>query len=69
MSNSRRTMKLDFTFEFVGHGHYKVTYKSPNTKKEYKALITDMELIDRTKSSDSPKQKYLDTLKRRCKRP
>lgn len=41
-----------FTFQFVGAGHYKVTYTTPNRGDYYKALITDMELIDNTKNAE-----------------
>ncbi len=53
----------DFTFRFAGHGHYKVTYTSPKTDKEWTKTIADMTLIDRTKNSDYPKRKDLEYLK------
>jgi len=58
----------DFTFEFRGSGHYKVTYTSPNTGRKWSALITDMTIIDVTKNAEQPKQKDLYNLKFRCKR-
>lgn len=57
----------NFTFIFIGYGHYKVTYTSPNTQNKFSAVINDMQLIDNTKNSDNPKIKDLEILKRRCK--
>jgi len=51
----------DFNFQFTGHGHYKVTYK------KWSKTTSDMQLIDATKNSDSPKIKDLNELKRMCK--
>jgi hypothetical protein len=53
----------DFNFEFSGYGHYKVTYTSPKTGKEWRKTITNMELIDATKNEDYPKLKNLIELK------
>lgn len=57
----------DFRFEFRGYGHYKVTYTSPVTGKQWTATTNDMPLIDDTKNSDDPKRKDLELLKRMCK--
>lgn len=57
----------DFTFEFSGYGHYKVTYTSPKTGKQFKTVVNYMPLIDATKNADIPKVKYLNHLKRLCK--
>jgi hypothetical protein len=57
----------DFNFEFTGYGHYKVTYTSPVTGKQWKTTTTDMQLIDDTKNSDMPKVKDLNQLKAICK--
>jgi hypothetical protein len=57
----------NFTFEFKGHGHYKVTYTSPKTSRKWSKVITDMELIDLTKNSDSPTKKDVNQLKRAVK--
>ena len=57
----------DFNFQFTGYGHYKVTYTSPKTGKQWSRTITDMPLIDSTKNSDSPKIKDLNALKSFCK--
>jgi hypothetical protein len=62
-----KTQITDFTFKFSGHGHYQVTYKSPKTSKQHTVTTTDMQLIDKTKNADYPKQKDLSELKRVCK--
>lgn len=59
--------KSDFTFEFSGHGHYKVTFTSPYTGKKWSKVITDMELIDLTKGEDNPKKINLNQLKNQIK--
>ena len=65
-----RTPKIsisDFSFSFSGYGHYKVTYTSPKTGKEWSRTTTDMQLIDSTKNSDNPKIAELNSLKSFCK--
>ncbi len=57
----------DFRFEFAGYGHYKVTYTSPKTGKQWRRTINDMTLIDDTKNADEPKKKDLERLKRYVK--
>ena len=57
----------DFDFHFSGYGHYKVTYTSPTTGKQWRTTVSDMTLIDATKNADEPKRKDLETLKRICK--
>lgn len=59
--------KQEFNFEFAGHGHYRVTYTSPKTGKQWSKVISDMELIDLTKNEDSPTKKNLNILKRAVK--
>lgn len=59
---------VDFSFKFAGYGHYKVTYTSPKTGKQWSKLITDMEIIDATKNAEYPKRKDLDLLKQMVKR-
>lgn len=54
----------DFSFRFSGYGHYKVTYKSPVTGREWSKTVSDMPLIDATKNAEQPKIKDLDALKR-----
>lgn len=58
----------DFSFKFVGYGHYKVTYTSPKTGKQWSKIIDDMSIIDATKNEESPKQKDLERLKQLVKR-
>ena len=53
----------DFSFSFAGYGHYKVTYKSPTTGKQWTATTNNMPLIDATKNADEPKRKDLEELK------
>lgn len=62
-----KTTLRDFDFTFAGYGHYKVTYTSPATGKQWSATISDMELVDATKNSDNPKRKDLEMLKFICK--
>lgn len=57
----------DFTFEFNGYGHYKVTYVSPVTGKKWTSVVNDMTLIDATKNADNPKKVDLEMLKRLLK--
>lgn len=57
----------DFTFRFAGAGHYRVTYTSPTTGKQWTTLTHDMPLIDATKNSERPKRKDLEHLKYICK--
>jgi hypothetical protein len=57
----------DFRFMPSGYGHYKVTYISPVTHKQYTAIINNMPLIDATKNADSPKIKDLNALRAYCK--
>ena len=63
-----KTQITDFTFEFAGYGHYKVTYTSPKTLRSWATITTNMQLIDATKNEDYPKRKDLEHLKRLCKR-
>lgn len=55
--------KSDFQFSFSGYGHYKVTYTSPKTGKQWTKTVDYMPLIDATKNSDKPKIKDLNELK------
>lgn len=54
----------DFSFRFSGYGHYKVTYKSPVTGREWSKTVSDMPLIDATKNAEQPKIKDLEALRR-----
>lgn len=57
----------DFSFMPSGYGHYKVTYRSPVTFKEWTRTISNMPLIDATKNAEEPKRKDLEELKRTVK--
>ena len=59
--------RTDFIFIPSGYGHYKVTYTSPKTGKEWTKTTSDMPLIDATKNAQEPKQKDLNLLKSFCK--
>ena len=62
-----RTQLSDFTFVPAGYGHYKVTYTSPVTGKEWTRTTNNMPLIDATKNADEPKREDLEELKRLLK--
>jgi hypothetical protein len=57
----------DFRFKFAGYGHYKVTYTSPKTGKQWTTTTNNMPLIDETKNAEQPKIKDLIRLKNICK--
>lgn len=59
-----KTKITDFTFVPSGYGHYKVTYTSPTTGKQWTKITSNMPLIDATKNAEEPKQKDLNELKR-----
>ena len=59
-----KTRITDFTFMPSGYGHYKVTYTSPTTGKQWTKTTSNMPLIDATKNADEPKRKDLNELKR-----
>ena len=59
--------KQQFRFKFTGHGHYLVDYVTPNGRIRYSRTITDMEIIDKTRSEEYPKQKDLIELRRQVK--
>ena len=62
-----KTKITDFTFITAGYGHYKVTYTSPVTGKQWTKTTNNMPLIDATKNADEPKRKDLNELKRLLK--
>jgi hypothetical protein len=64
---SKKIKITDFLFAFSGYGHYRVTYTSPCTGKEWSRTINDMETIDATKNREQPKIKDLNLLKTICK--
>ncbi len=59
-----KTHKVDFSFEFAGHGHYRVTFQSYTTGREWTKTISDMALIDAVKNEEYPLRKDLNELKR-----
>lgn len=63
MARRTKTEITDFTFEFVGYGHYNVIYTSPNTNKQWCYTTNNMPLIDATKNCETPKRKDLNYLK------
>lgn len=63
-----KTNLSDFRFELAGYGHYKVTYTSPTTGKQWSRTVDDMSMTDDTKNADEPKRKDLDRLKQFIKR-
>ncbi len=62
-----KTQKSDFRFIPSGMGHYRVTYTSPVTGKQWSRVTNDMPLIDDTKNCEQPKARDLNYLKRYCK--
>jgi hypothetical protein len=56
----------DFSFQFTGHGHYRVSYTYPSGRQIW-ATINDMTLIDSTKNAYDPKKKDLQSLKNTIK--
>lgn len=62
-----RIQLSDFNFQLSGYGHYRVTYTSPVTGKQWSTVISDMTLVDATKNADEPKRKDLEALKWICK--
>ena len=62
-----KTEITDFTFITAGYGHYKVTYTSPVTGKQWTKTTNNMPLIDATKNADEPRRKDLNELKRLLK--
>ena len=55
-----------FSFTFAGAGHYWVTYRT-GRGDYWKALITDMLSIDRTKNAEAAKLKDIKHLAYLCK--
>ena len=56
-----------FSFAFAGYGHYKVTYTT-GRGDYWRALITDMMSIDRTKNAEWAKVDTINHLRDLCKR-
>lgn len=64
---TKKIERTDFRFLLTGYGHYKVTYTSPVTGKQWAVTINDMTLIDATRNTEEPLKKDLEILKRKCK--
>jgi hypothetical protein len=43
----------EFNFRFVGHGHYRISFNSPITGKEWSKVTTDMEIVDEFKGTET----------------
>lgn len=56
----------NFSFTFAGYGHYKVTYKT-GRGDYWRALITDMTIIDATKNAELAKVADIKHLRYLCK--
>lgn len=59
-----KIQRKDFDFRFSGHGHYKVTYRSPVTGKEWSRVTDNMPLVDATRNEERPLKKDLEHLRR-----
>jgi len=64
-----KTQISDFYIRFVGHGHYRISYFSPKTEKEWTKLVTDMTIVDEFKGTETQDhtQVRLNWLKRHVK--
>jgi hypothetical protein len=62
-----KTQINNFSFEFTGYGHYKVTYTSPSTGKQWTKTLDNMGIIDKTKNADCPTMASLNQLKKLVK--
>lgn len=68
MNTSNKLRLGNFTFNFAGHGHYKVTFQSSVTKKTWTITTNNMPLIDATRNNPFDyKMKDLVELKKLCK--
>ncbi|HEY5587567.1 MAG TPA: hypothetical protein VIK86_01275 [Candidatus Paceibacterota bacterium] len=65
--NTKQIKLSDFSFELKEYGHYKVTYTSLVTGKQWSYTTTNMQLIDATKNSENPLKCNLELLKKYCK--
>jgi hypothetical protein len=61
-----KTKITDFYIRFVGAGHYRISYNSPVTQKEWTKLVTDMTIVDEFKGTETSNhtQKRLNWLKK-----
>ena len=62
-----KTYINDFKFQYVSYGHYRVTYTSRKTGKQWSTVTSNMPLIDACKSVEQPKRIDLNILKYTCK--
>ena len=62
-----KTYINDFKFTYVSYGHYRVTYTSPKTGKQWSTVTSNMPLIDACKNREQAKRIDLNILKYTCK--
>lgn len=62
-----KTVINNFKFQYVSYGHYRVTYTSPKTGKQWSTLTSNMPLIDACKNREQAKRIDLNILKYTCK--
>lgn len=62
-----KTELKDFSKKISSYGHYKVTYTSPITGKQWSRIINNSTLLDSVFETESPKRKDLEQLKRLVK--
>jgi len=67
MSKYQKISASEFHFEEMGKGCY-VTYTNPFSGKDYGKVITDMELVDKTRSEEFPGQLNMKRLRSEVKR-
>lgn len=57
----------NFKKEFIGRGHYQLTYTSHKTGKIWEKTSTDTMMIDEVFNAEYPTQKALNQLKKHIK--
>jgi hypothetical protein len=67
MSKYKKISASEFHFEEMGGGIF-VTYTNPFTGKDYGKVITDMELVEKTRSEEFPGQLNMKRLRSEVKR-
>ena len=55
-----------FSFSFLGCGHYRVVYTTPSGRYMYRVTINDMTIIDDTKNAEYAKLADILHLRRMC---
>ena len=65
-----KTQMADFYLRFVGAGHYRISFFSRKTGKEWTKLVTDMSIVDEFKGTitQNHTQVRLNWLKRYVKK-